>query len=482
MKQTLLLIFLFCVSMVNVLAQRVTPEDILTVGGTMGEGTRFTLDLTHYGGVPGVIEGTTSYHRKNGSVSQIPVFGSVTRGAMGKYHFSLIEEVTDKLCGHFDFDIPEDCLSHELGGAVEGRWWLGQKELKFMDVKVNGSPYLGDYVVSESSASAYNGKYGYCYASASDKSQYNYRLLQMYMGPDSTTFIFNQEIEGQSFDCSFSSPKGFGSNPRQLDPACWQFRLGNVQYRVLDTGSSLLVCRADAASRGSNGLPKGVEIEGIYPRQTCMAFSRKERTEGTATLSCEVTLEAPYVEGEESRFINDWISKEFGGLTAENYSQLVDDYAKSEVESLETWEDMEDYQAPWSDFEIVCDVFNRSRNHINLTSRGCRYMGGAHGMPFRLTQSLDRATGHVMTYDDWFSDVHAIEPMVVKAMREQNEEASFYEAISLPDLYPWADEDGMHFMYQFYEATPYSDGTPECVIPLSKLLPYMTAYGKKVAK
>lgn len=470
-------------------ARIVEPTNNMTVYGTMGEGTKFSLDLVLSGCEPGVVEGTTIYTHKNGSTSKIRVTGSIApsqtaaNGTASAYHVSLRENVNDKVCGNFDFDVPARGVNEELGLPVTGRWWLGEKELKFGDVRVNGFTYYGEKEEKKNDdVRALSGTFGYCYASAKDKKVLNKVTLSMVTGPDSTYYNLHVERDGESVTREFSSDGGYGKDPKHPKD-CWTFHLGNVKYNVLTTGSTLYVYRANPKVKGINGLPKGVEIEGYYPRLTFAAFVRKEREEDGATLSCEQTLEIPDLEYPTCEYVNKWLSEQRHITDASTYYEMAETAAQWELEDLETWENMEPWQAPWVSDDIRGEVFNTSKYYINLSRSGTRYMGGAHGMPYRFTETMDRKTGHIMRWKDWFKNPEAIRAMVSKAMHEQNPETSFdADELSLPCQEPWYCNGEMLFMYQFYEAAPYSEGTPLCAIPLKDLLPYMTEYGKRVAK
>ena len=487
MKRLYSLFLLLLVAVSQLLAEIVTPMNNMTVWGTMGEGTQFSLDLVICEGNPGIVSGTTIYRRKNGSTSNIAVYGQIVvnqmspTGNIQSYHVSLREQVRGKVCGNFDFDLPARGRDEELGLPVGGRWWLGQRELEFQDVCVNGFDVLGDEVVAPDVREC-SGTYGYCSASSKDKSKLNTVTLQVMVGADSTVYRFGQEIEGKEFNLEFRSDRGYGPDP-SVPTDCWTFHLGNVKYNVSCNGGALVISRDNPKAGGIDGLPQDVEIAGVYPRLTYWASSHSERKEGEAVLNSDLVMEVPMVEDPIWTGVCKWVQIELGGDLYEPCWQLAEEYTQREVEEMDTWEDMDEWNAPWSTDYVGCDTFNPHATYLNLYRSGTRYMGGAHGMPFRYTQTLDRKTGHLMRWKDWFTRPEDIQKMVSAAMHEQNPEVGFYEDdLALPMIDPWFSEGEMYFMYTFYEATPYSEGTPTCSIPVKNLLPYMTAYGKKVAK
>lgn len=493
MKRFYSIILLCLCAIGTVWADIVEPQGNITVWGTMGEGTNFTLDLVLSGSNPGIIEGSTIYHRKNGATSSIALTGlmSDTPGKADTYHFSLRENVRGKICGNFDFDVPAEALGQEAGMPVQGRWWLGQKEMKFTDVKVNGMDFLGEYE-GLGDIRDYNGSYGYCYASAADKNKLNTVVLSVYTGPDSTNFVLNREIEGKEYRLEFRSDRGYGSDT-SMPEDCWTFHLGNVGYKALCTDRTLAIVRVNPAKPGNNGLPKGVEIEGVYPRLTYYAFAREETKvmcedeesgqREEAIIYGEQTLIVPCLAEPERGLLQKYLNREIGGDVATPYWSIANHGAVRCMEGLDTWEDMQPWQSPWQSEDLTCNVFNLSANYLTLHRSGCQYMGGAHGMPFAYSVTMDRKTGEIMTWKDWFTNPDAIAGIIDKAMHEQNDEVEWdADVLSLPYNDPWFDDGEFHFIYQVYEVAPYCYGMPSCSIPLKTLLPYLTAHGKKVAK
>ncbi len=106
-----------------------------------------------------------------------------------------------------------------------------------------------------------------------------------------------------------------------------------------------------------------------------------------------------------------------------------------------------------------------------------RYMGGAHGISFVLYQILDNKTQKVITLDDiLLSNKKAKLTRLAKAefakflQRADTslEENSNYAEFQLTDNFTFT-KDGLRFLYQPYEITPYAMGMPEITIPYDKL-------------
>ena len=449
------------------------------VWGTMGQGTQFTLQLVRTGGVPGLVTGATIYQHKNGSQSRIDVYGTVAYVNPGTCHLSLVEQVNGKVCGHFDFDIPEHCLTQSAEGGAVGRWWLGQKELAFVDVKARVTAYDGKPNAIADMRDM-SGKYGYCIASDQDKSVLRQTVLSVAVGPDKLQYAFHQDIGEETFSVQFESKKGYGSDPSDAED-CWSFRLGDIDYDVVTDGQTICILRSNASQRGSNGLPKGVSIEGVYPRLTYSVSAHQERQEGEAVIYFSQSIDVPFLPEPQAGYIRDWVKENSSTDLDLPYWALAEAIATNGLSQIDTWEDMEPWQAPWSDDVLSCDIFNTHSTYLNLCRSGCQYYGGAHGFPYCWSMTMDRKTGHIMKWTDWFTNPQAIEPLVAKAMLEQNSEVNF-DNTPLPFQDPWFYNGEMNFMYQPYEAAPYSEGMPSCSIPIKELLPYMTAYGKRVAK
>ncbi len=104
-----------------------------------------------------------------------------------------------------------------------------------------------------------------------------------------------------------------------------------------------------------------------------------------------------------------------------------------------------------------------------------RYMGGAHGMGVVLYQVLDAKTQKMLTLDDILLKnkkeklTKLVKAEFNKFLKERDTDPKAdYVEFAMTDNFTFT-KDGLKFLYQPYEITPYAMGMPELTISYDKL-------------
>lgn len=117
--------------------------------------------------------------------------------------------------------------------------------------------------------------------------------------------------------------------------------------------------------------------------------------------------------------------------------------------------------------------------------------GAAHGMPYNFGATFRKSDGKEMgkSLVRKNAKLNSLLKAGLKKYFEVNSDAELRECISeplkslsLPGSEPWVEKKGVVFMYGAYEIAPYAAGMPYAVIPISKILPYLTTEGKALLK
>jgi len=125
--------------------------------GKMGESISFRLELEQASN--GLVIGETTYFRKNGKVSDIPVYGRYLKLEDG-IELVLNEYANRKECGTIVITLDEK------GNLLEGVWSHGEKTFAFNNVKKVGFSYgKHERFINPAVGQQCNGEYGFSYAS-----------------------------------------------------------------------------------------------------------------------------------------------------------------------------------------------------------------------------------------------------------------------------------------------------------------------------
>lgn len=237
------------------------------VKGTLGESTKFSLNLQIYGDGPCVVKGKTTYYSDEEVKSVIPVYGywlNETSGEMRIY-----EVYNDKVCGTFTFifEGDVDCSSTE-GGQVptEGQWALGDKIMPFNDVTCEViCPMLPEDEFMwyyNGQAEGASGIYAFNYIGKDDKRPIDKRRLLLLGTENDVTWTFELQKNRQYYSISATRALDDG-NYTTWEP----FRIGNADYsaKVLQDVILIIDCNPERVPDGK--IPERFEIDGIYIKE-----------------------------------------------------------------------------------------------------------------------------------------------------------------------------------------------------------------------
>lgn len=468
----------------------------MRLSGMLGEDVRFEIFADYYGNGPVVVSGETVYHRKNGKKACIKVYGSWDIETDGQVH--LYEMNTNRVCGNFHFTLENEPrgVEWDVTRAIEGYWQLGEKILPFMNVTADNAPEgFPDYCRFLNAEDSYlrhadwdwrecSGAYGFYYAPMGGGAGKNWRMMCMDVCPDSTCYHFAQMVEEKDFSRDFRSHRGYG-HQKGVHLNGWVFSIGNAEYDLICMEDVILVYRTNPEAVPDGALPKGVKIEGVYPRMTRWYKSHAERRireeDPESATHCDLSISVPYtIDAMLTDSIKSWVCRNlnWSGTRDRSYIEIAEAYTSSHVEPDEGIDEEEIYDENWKipyfDCDIECSALDDPK-YVNMNISGSDYFGGAHGFPYNKVMTIVRSTGREMTWKDWFVNPEQIESLVSREMRLQNEGVEFDggDILSLPVQDPWLENGYMHFMYQPYEAAPYCYGMPDCSIEVGRLKGYM---------
>lgn len=127
-------------------------------------------------------------------------------------------------------------------------------------------------------------------------------------------------------------------------------------------------------------------------------------------------------------------------------------------------------------------------NHLYVTFslEADVFEGGAHGMPMKEYYTIDRVTGHIYTYDEFFpSSVNTkLANIIRRNMLASGDytKDDFFEAPALPEIKNIGLTDkGIIFQFQAYEVGCFALGLPEGIVPWSQAYSIMTEKGKALS-
>lgn len=128
-------------------------------------------------------------------------------------------------------------------------------------------------------------------------------------------------------------------------------------------------------------------------------------------------------------------------------------------------------------------LIDQTEDYITYELTGYYFSGGAHGIPYDFYFTMNKHTGKLMEWDDYFTKesqqklVRIIQQEIVSQYFDGD--GSDFEG-GLPDSSPALTLNGMVFFYGAYEACSFAGGLPCCTIPYRKLKAYMTDEAKDV--
>ncbi|MBC9784366.1 DUF4163 domain-containing protein [Heliobacterium chlorum] len=162
--------------------------------------------------------------------------------------------------------------------------------------------------------------------------------------------------------------------------------------------------------------------------------------------------------------------------------ERVDSFKKNNIGTLrESLVELHDAGAKNMTMAIDCnyEVKYNQNGLISFFFRDYIYSGGAHGMTYASSLTLNTTTGKVYSLPDLFQDdsyVPIINRTVSQYFTEQiHEPLSGFTSIPRDQNF-YLSPEGLVVYFQLYEYTPYAYGFPEVVIPYTDLDSLMTIH------
>jgi hypothetical protein len=151
--------------------------------------------------------------------------------------------------------------------------------------------------------------------------------------------------------------------------------------------------------------------------------------------------------------------------------------SKREIEA-----DNNESGAPW-DFELRLNIFRPCNEIFTVSSSWGGYTGGAHGNYTTQTTSFFTNTGKVVTMNDLFNNMEAVNKMGLKYFKQDNQLDVNVDCSE--QGWDFTDEDfqlnenfdigteAITWQFNSYEIGPYVAGAPSVTIPMKELAGYM---------
>jgi hypothetical protein len=133
----------------------------------------------------------------------------------------------------------------------------------------------------------------------------------------------------------------------------------------------------------------------------------------------------------------------------------------------------------FQEFELSIKVTSVFNNFITIGNNSYEFSGGAHPNHWHSHFLIDLNDGKMLTLNDV---IQSSKRNQLKSILSSKFNA-IYGKDNLIDQFEIAenfsiDKDGIHFLYNPYEITPYAVGDPEITISFAQAMPYLTPYFK----
>lgn len=192
------------------------------------------------------------------------------------------------------------------------------------------------------------------------------------------------------------------------------------------------------------------------------------------------------------RSICSWINSSLGGgdnVDIDNPDKIMEVYSKKALQP-------NDDEMMFSSEDInQISKYYESEKFVTYQCVNYGYYGGAHGAMNKYGVTFRKSDGRIFGWDMFRSDFDYQE-LFEKALMEQyyqvNTKKELYDRLLItvsdktplpkPVTSPYLTEDGVEFVYQEYEISPYCDGIPTFTLPFSDVEKYLTNDAKNLLK
>lgn len=175
--------------------------------------------------------------------------------------------------------------------------------------------------------------------------------------------------------------------------------------------------------------------------------------------------------------------KNFSGTIKEAFDTIVNNYVSNAIEYGKDWEEEDNEFISFSNFEenTETSVDHVSRYVITVSSGGYSYLGGAHGMYGIGYDNIDLRDGDIIDENKLFNPEYEsklaelIQDVVTERNNSSNEDGHIMLLVEIPEIksndnFILSDE-GIVYIYNQYEISPYVQGIVEITVPYDKVKP-----------
>lgn len=226
-------------------------------------------------------------------------------------------------------------------------------------------------------------------------------------------------------------------------------------------------------------------------------------TVGNWPLTASMKGGLPFTDNPQlKKIMNEWINERLGGTfvitdplnTDSILSYYLHTWADSSASAIREF-DMPDYHSEYC-WENSFKVEAQTDKYVSLSLSSYSFQGGAHGASFIQQQTFRKEDGREFGWNNMFTEgrKYELREMLKNGVMKyfqantENELSNFLldqdnaYMFPLPETPPVMLKDGMRFVYQQYELTPYAFGMPEVILPYSKVEPLLTSSARQLLK
>ncbi len=159
------------------------------------------------------------------------------------------------------------------------------------------------------------------------------------------------------------------------------------------------------------------------------------------------------------------------GDLVNNYNENFSGYCKEIVDTAATYGFIE--------HEQTVSVTNVFFDIITIGNFSYGFSGGAHPNHWHNHFLIDLTDGRLLTFTDVFqsSKENQLKSLLSSKFNTDYGKDNLLDQFEIADNFS-VDKNGIHFLYNPYEITPYALGDPEITISFTQALPFLTPYFK----
>lgn len=174
---------------------------------------------------------------------------------------------------------------------------------------------------------------------------------------------------------------------------------------------------------------------------------------------------------------------DFRGTPHDAFDTIVNNYTFDAVQYGIDWEQEENEFIDFSIFEQTKSVSieHISKYLVTVSSGHYQFLGGAHGAYFLSYDNIDLRDGSIITEEQLFASDYSekLDALIQKEVTRRNDSPDEDEHIALlvdteeikPNRNFFFSEEGIVYIYNQYEISPYVQGVVEIIVPYDEIKP-----------